>query len=269
MASSRPSAFKGAGFFNGDGQIVGYKFTDEWNGRPFEPGINSVTKKPNFHWLYVDLGVKFDGATAPVTKSFKVGNADEWLIEDDGHTVVAADGDEGRGLSRTSEWALLIDTLCKAGFPEDKLPDDKINYEAIIGYRARFGARKNERMAAQGKKQLNKKTGREYEYRDVVVEQVYGPAAIAGKPASTKSASKVNGSGNTVNVEELADSTLLRIITDNNGSVLKTKLSMASLKALQNDPNREAVRKLYASDAYLARQSGWEYDKVTGLVALA
>jgi hypothetical protein len=281
---ARPSSFKkGGGFLNNvDAVIVGYEFTDEFNGEPFKPGKDPKTKKERFHSLNVLLTVRVDGADENESTTLFAGGFDDFSIEDDGKTLVP--NEEGHELGANTGWAKFVTALCEAGFPETNLPEDRINYESIIGTRVRLVQRDDEEMKRQGKKRKDKKTGKEYPYQNLVVDQVYelpnaAPAKGKGKTngkvtsAPAVKSGKTNGSVKLaetpeVDLEQLAKDTLGSIVADAGGSIAKSKLSMKVLTKLMKHDNREDVRKLIFTDEFLSLEDGWNYDKAKGLVSI-
>jgi hypothetical protein len=278
---ARPSSFKkGGGFLNNvDAVIVGYEFTDEFNGEPFKPGKDPKTKKKRFHSLNVLLSVRVEGADEDETTTLFAGGFDDFTIDDDGHTIVP--NEDGHELGANTAFAKLITSLVEAGFPETNLPEDRINYESIIGTRVRFVQRKNEEETKRLGKRKDKKTGKEYDRNDLVVDQVYelpGTAPAKGKggkanPPAKTGKGKTNGSvklaaAPEVDLEQLAKDTLATIVVDAGGSIAKSKLSMKVLTKLMKDPNREDVRKLIFTDEFLAQEDGWSYDKAKQLVTI-
>ncbi len=276
---ARPSQFKkGGGFLNNvDGVISDYQFTDEFNGKPFVPGRDPKTKKERFHSLYCVLSVRVDGADEDVTTTLFVGGADDFQVEDDGHTLVPAE--EGRELGASTSFAKLITSLVEAGFPETLLPEDAINYEPIIGTRARFVQRKNEEDTKKLGKRKDPKTGKEYDRNDLVIDQVYDlpgtkPAAPskggkANPPSKTAKGKAAPAAAAEVDVEQLAKDTLVSILADAGGSLAKSKISMKVLTKLMSDPNRENVRNLVFTDEFLALEDGWSYNKAKATVTIA
>lgn len=277
---ARPSSFKrGGGFLNNvDGVISGYEFTDAFNGVAFVAGRDPKTKKERFHSLYCVISVRVDGADEDVSTTLFVGGADDFEVENDGHTLVPVE--EGRELGASTAFAKLITSLCEAGFPDTLLPEDEINYEAVIGTRARFVQRVNEEDTKKLGKRKDPKTGKEYPRTDLVIDQVYdlpssSPAAkkTTGGKANPPSKS-AKGKAAPVAVEEvdinaLAQETLVAVLTDAPGnSLAKSKISMKVLTKLMQDPNREEVRKLIFTDEFLGLEDGWTYNKAKQIVTL-
>lgn len=275
---ARPSSFRKAGGFlnNVDGVITGYTFTDEFNGEPFRPGRDPKTKKERFHSLYWVPTVLVDGATEDVNTTLFAGRADDWDVSEDGHTLTPVE--DGRELGAGTAFAKFITSLVEAGFPETNLPEDVINYECIVGTRVRFVQKTNVEDTKKLGKRKDKKTGREYDRQDLVVDQVYDLPGVetksngktakpAGKPASTsKPPAKAAVGLPETGLEDLAKSTLLEIISDADGKIVKSKLSMKVLTKLMKHPQREDVRKLIFTDDFLAQEDGWSYNKAKQLV---
>lgn len=268
MSGARPSTFKkGGGFLNDvDGVITGYQFTDEFNGKPFAAGKNPVTKKDRFHALYFVLSARVDGAEEDVTTTLFAGGADDYEVSDDGLTVTP--NEDGNGLGFNTALGKFITSLCEAGFPEDELPADEINYEAIIGRRVRFKQRTNE----DDTKKLGKrkgKDGKEYNRQDLIVEAYYG--SVAGAAKSTKTAvkpAKVLKPG-VDEVAALAVSTLADILSKKDDGKLHTaKLTMAVLSAIPKHKLKEQVRSYLNNVDNLASIEGVLYDADTKILSL-
>lgn len=273
---ARPSSFKkgGGGFLNNvDGVITGYEFTDEFNGNPYS--ATKVNGKVPFHSLYCVLSARVDGADEDVTTTLFVGGADDFAVSDEGHTLTAVE--EGRELGANTGFATLITTLVEAGFPETNLPEDVINFETIIGTRVRFAQRVNAEMKAKGKKRIDKKTKKEYDYQDLVIDQVYSlpgttvaaPVKVV-KPAAvkaTKGASKSAPSVPDTDVQDLAVQTLQTILAEAGGTISKAKMGMKVIAKLMKDPQRNAVQKYLAVDANLTAIEGVEFDGTTLSIA--
>ena len=288
---ARPSQFrKGGGFLNGvDGTWVDYQWTDEFNGQPFKPGVDPKTKKTRFHSLYFVPQILVDGADEPVTVSLFAGGYDDFEVSDDGHTIVGVgETDETpiesrRQLGAGTAFAKVIASLVEAGFPEGNLPDDVINYEAVIGARCRFVQRKNaEDTQKLGKRKA--KDGKEYDRQDLLIDQVYdlpdveakpngktkAPVKTAAKPAAGKATvAKAKGATKGADVSELSADTLRAILEDKGGSIQKPKLSMAILTKLMKHAQREDVRKFLFNDENLSNIEGVAYDQASGEIALA
>lgn len=276
---ARPSSFKkgGGGFLNNvDGVISGYEFTDEFQGEAFKAG--KVNGKEKFHSLYAVLSARVDGADEDVTTTLFVGGADDFEVSEDGHTLVPVE--EGRELGANTSFAKLISSLVEAGFPETNLPEDVINFESIIGTRVRFVQRTDVEGTKKLGKRKDKKTGKEYDRQDLVIDQVYSlpgtevaakstVAAKAGKVASKpgKVAAKGATAAAGVDVAELSVETANAILKEAGGSITKAKMGMKLIAKLMKHPEREAVRKFLHDDENL---SGYfSYDAETTTISIA
>jgi hypothetical protein len=283
MAGARPSSFKrGGGFLDGvDVVIKDYQFSDEFNGEPFKAGkIKGSDGKPieKPHTLNVLLTVRVEGADEDTTTTLKAANNfDDWTVSEDGYTIEPADGNQS--LSAGTSWAKFITSLCEANAEiENLLPEDSINYQAILGTRARLVQRTDAERTKKFGQKVDKKTGKGYDRKDLVVEQVYElpgskPAKSTGGKANPPSktakgkATPVAAQGD--DLETLTKETLLQVIADNKGSIAKSKLSMKFLTKLMQHPQREDARKLVFSDAFLGQEDGWTYQRDKQLVSLS
>jgi len=270
---ARPSSFKtGGGFLNNvDAVFADYEFTTDAPGGGKAKTKRSKSGDGDFTPGYVKISFKTDGASEVQQTSLYFGNAESFEISDDGKTLTPVE--EGFGLSGNTEFARFIESLVMAGFPETNLPEDDINYEAIINWRMRLHQVVNEEATKKLGKQKNKKTGREYERRDLRVLDVYGPVETktVGKGSSksavkavTAKSGKANGASKSNNdeVEALAIDTLQTILNAAGANgLIKTKLPLAITKAITKHPLREDVRRLIMTDDFLGREEGWAYDQ--------
>ncbi len=273
---ARPSQFKrGGGFLNGvDAVITGYQFSDEFNGKPFVPGKDPKTHKDKFHSLYVSLSARVDGAEEDVTTTLFAGGYDDFEVSDDGHTLTPVE--DGRELGGGTAFAKLITSLVEAGFPETNLSETEINYEPIIGTRVRFVQRVNAEDTKKLGKQKDKKTGKEYERKDLLIETVY-ELAKANKPAakSAKPAGKTaKGAAPVEDIKDLSGRALLEIVQAAGGSITKQKTSMKTLLTplLKGNPQRDAVRQWLQNDDNLnelVADGAIAYDQESGEIQVA
>jgi hypothetical protein len=276
---SRPSSFKkGGGFLNGvDGVITGYRFTDEFNGESFVPGKDPKTKKERFHSLFCEVSVRVDGADEDVNQHLFSGGYDDFEISEDGLTLTAPDGGECT-LGQNTGTAKFFGSLVAANFPEENFSDDpnSVNFEPAVGTRVRFVQRKDEESTRKLGKRKDKKTGKEYDRTDLVVDQVYelpgAPVAAAAKTA-VKPNGKVAGKAAKApavptDIDALGAQTVVEIALRAGKPVAKSKFSMESLKSAvlktaEAKDHREAVRKRIFEDDFLtalADGDGVEYE---------
>jgi hypothetical protein len=308
---ARPSSFKkGGGFLNGvNATIVSYAFSDEFNGEPFKPGkikdkSGKMIDKP--HSLNCLLKVRVDDADDDTPTTLKVaGKFADWAVSEDGLTITPVDenGDpaEGRNLSANAAFSKFIASLVKPtdggdGFPEERFPEEEFNFEAMIGTRVRLIQQTDvARTKEFGKKKS--KSGQEFDRTDLVVETVFElpnaagksngkaakpaakPAAVATK-AAVKSAKPAKVEEPEVDVEQLAATTLVGILQENDGKIAKQKVGMKVLKALMEHDSREDVRNWLFDDDNLSSLAagdgveidgetyGFTYNKAKGLIQL-
>jgi hypothetical protein len=251
---SRPSQFKkGGGFLNGvDGVITGYRFTDEFNGKAFEGGKDPKTKKEKFHSLFCEVSVRVDGADEDVTQHLFAGGYDDFEVSEDGLTLTNPAGGECNIGGNTST-AKFFGSLVAAGFPEDNFSDDpdSVNFEPAIGARVKFVQRKDEESTRKLGKRKDKKTGKEYDRTDLVIDAVYevGAAPVAAAPAKGKPAGKAKTpAAPAVDVDSLATATVIEIVLKEGKPTSTQKFSMESLKtptlkSAEAKPFATAIRK--------------------------
>ena len=264
MAGARPSSFKaGGGFLNNvDGVIADYEFTGEFPGGGKKPG----KKGSDFNPLYFLLTVQVDGADDPSTTTLFVGSADDFEIEDDGKTLKPVDANGG--LRQGSELATFIDSLVKAGFPESNLPEDAINFEAIIGTRARFVQEKDAELTARLGKKKSKDGKKEYDRTRLKVANVLGLADV--KASKGKGKGKAEASDDD-DVEALATQSLIALLKKAPGkSMLKKKLPVQIINQVgAKHPQRNAVKEMVMDDDFLNGSKKWSYDEDTQEITLA
>lgn len=260
---ARPSSFrKSGGFLNGvDCTIMDYQFTDSFNGEAFKPGRDPKTKKEKFHSLYFVPEFRADGADENVNTTLFVGGADDFEISEDGHTLTPVDGE--KNISANVSFAKFISSMCKAGFPETLLPEDELDFSAIIGTRLRTVQVTN----VEDTKKLGKrkgKDGREYDRQDLLVDMVYDlpstkslvATKATGKPAPKTVTKVVNGRPNgkaveePIDIKELSIQAINEMVTRNKKPMAKAKFSMATLTTplLKGNPAREDVRQYIFDD---------------------
>lgn len=220
-----------------------------------------------------------DGEDEPKTQRLLLGDAEGYgEVTDDDQVLQTPDG---QGIGAKSELGIFLASLVEAKEEVDALiPDDPscIDFRPLYGMRLRLVQEVNaDKTKRQGKQKG--KDGKEYDRKDLKVATVHSlpeeapakPAAkAAGKPAAaaSKPAGKPAAAAKKVNIGELAESTLKGILQANDGKILKTKLSMAILKALNNDPSRDAVREFLFDDENLGGIDGVTYNAKKGTITL-
>lgn len=282
---ARPSSFKGGGGFlkDVDGTIRDYTFTDEFNGVPFVPG-KKPDGNPKFHSLFGVVEIQVDGADETVSQHLFVGNADDYEISEDGKTLVPHADDQQ--FSKSAGFSRLLASLVEAGFPEESLPEDEFNFEAIIGARVRFGqevvldrsGKPSKRVAKKGKFK-----GREFENTTTVVTAYYGqaddaekeeaPAKASAKGSAPKAAAKSSKKAEPeeVDLNDLTGTTVIAAIENADGQVLNVaKLKMAVMNVIgPKHAQRDAVIKLATSEKFYSALEGVKFSPKTRTLSLA
>jgi hypothetical protein len=260
---ARPSSFrKGGGFLDGvDLTIRDYQWTDEFNGEPYRAGKikgNDGKLMDRPHSLNLFLTVRVDGADEDTTTTLKAANDyDAFEVDDSGHVLTSADGGECN-IGSSSALGKFISTLCAAGFPEANFSDDpnSIDLSPIIGTRIRTVQRVDvERTKKFGQKVDKKDPQRKYDRKDLVVDQVYDlPTAQAKTNGKAKVAAKPNGKAEVPDLKTLAGTALVEMLESAGSPLLKTKLSVLSLKtpSLKGHAQRDEVREWLFNDDNLA-----------------
>lgn len=308
---ARPSSFKkGGGRLNGvDVLINGIEFTGDelvytkgesgFSRQEFTPG--KIKKegggvKDKFHTLNALLSFRVDGATEDTVEPMFAGGADDFAISDDGQTIwdaaydtpeAAAEAAEDsankvKELGANTKFANFVTSLCEAGFPETNLPEDRINYEAIVGTRVRLIQRDDPAM--KGKTRLDKKTGKSYPYQYTAVDDVLAlpeadeaPAPVAKKGgtktpvAPVKAGSKKPAAPVVEEGPDLDGETTLALL-EALGQKSPQKVGDLSMWVLKNRMKhvlREDIRSRIVDKAFLATEAGWTYDKAAKTVAVA
>ena len=262
---------RGGGYLNEvDVTIVGYQWT---------VGDEATIKKGSrkgetFTPLSLEPEFLVDGEDEPKTQRLLLGDANGYgEVTDDGAVLQTPDG---QGIGERSEVGIFLQSLISGGFDGDLFGDDEtaIDLRPMIGARVRLVQEVNvEKTKRQGKQQG--KDGKEYDRRDLKVATFHGmaeaaPKAKAGaKPAAGKDAPKGKKEP-VVDIAELATATLLEILSEQkDNSIAKSKLSMAILKKLNKDANREAVREWLFDDDNLEGIDGVDYNKKKGTLTVS
>lgn len=259
---ARPSSFrKGGGFLNGViATIVGYEFSDEFNGKPFEPGRDPVTKKEKFHSLFGKLVVRADDATEDTVTTLFVGGYDDFTVSPDGQVLTKGD------IGRNTAWGILITSMCENGFPETRFPesDTESDFRAIIGTRCKFVQKDNEEATKKLGKRKDPKSGREYKRQDLVVSEVLD----LPKEGATAGASA--GAGEAFDVAETGELTLQKILKGK-GVKSKKRVGTMILSELADHPKRDEIYQWLYDDKNLEammRDDIIVFDKAAGTIAL-
>lgn len=249
--------FKGGGGFlnNVVGTIIGTSFDT----------LTGTGDKGPWTKLSMEISVLQDGQTEPV-QTFLDGG---FLYEEDGAALSAdkltIEGGDGAVIQGRSEVAQFIGSLVKAGFPEASLDENGRNFQGLVGARVKFVKVKDEERTQRQGKQKGKDGKGEYDYQQLRVSEVLAsdPKAAKAATAAAKKAApaKTKGAAKAAPAADVdytgADEALTAVLNESaEGQVEKGTLSSSVVKyALakgMSGADREALRKLVTSEAYLA-----------------
>lgn len=263
----RGNVKSGGGFWNNvDGKIVGYSFTQT------PPGGSGKSE-----WVYFVPSIHVDGAEKATTQHLFMGSADRYSISKDGQTIEDANGGNVTIGAKTPAGRFLL-TALDNGLDEGELPDleagEPLNLAGIVGYRVRLAQEVDaEGTRKQGKRKYKDAQGneREADRTNTVIAAVYGKegGAKSGKPALAKGAKTA---ANTNTIRDKADKVLLALIEKAGGVFNLAKLSVGVIRELQNDSDKDAVKTLAKSAAYIAdavERGVIEHDSDEGTVQAA
>jgi len=263
---------KGGGRLNNvDATVVDYEFSTTF---PYEAKGKTTGKKSTFNTLWFNASIKTDGAEEAVVEPIFAGDADQWDISEDGHSVSPKEGADRA--SFFGSIVPLLDEMITAGFPEpDYEAGGDIDLSSLVGERFRFVQVVDEEATKRMGKQIDKKDPKKsYDRKRLGVTEYHGAVEeVAAAPAKTSTfarGGKTNGAAkNAKNVKtkeadelvEYADSVLVDLLTAAKGNTIKkADLGSLSTRKLLGNPKRLAVQKLLSSDEYLGRENGWGYD---------
>jgi hypothetical protein len=234
--------------------------------------------------LWLTLTTKTDGAEKPETTNLSMGGGDDFVVADDGRSIVPTSKDAA--LWADTPGVRFLASGYANGIPDNTAgPGEPIDFTDFVGYRARFVQVKDEkgmeRMAKKVKANPRKypkyntegqrqgKDKKFYDQRNPEISAVYGKeeaptrptqgarsAKTAGKqstsaPATSRSNGKTNGSVKAVDSGALATfagETLVGLLQEHDGSLKKVQLNQFVTRGLAKDPRREDVRKFLFQD---------------------
>ena len=274
------------GFLNNvDGTFVSYEFTR----------VPPKQRKES-EWVYLVPSIRVDGSEEEVTQHLFMGGAERYEISKDGLSLTMVD-ETPVTIGAKTPAGRFLGSLIEKGFPESSLPDleagEALNLEAVNGTRLRFVQEKDPEGTEKAGKRKDKKTGKEYDRTNTLVAAVLAlpgeekrgkgstrPTLTARRAAgatattsrSSKAAGKPNGKMQEADLTEEADTVLLEILGDKDGEIKRKSLSIEITKRRMKDPNRDAIRELVYSEAYLTdavERGVIEFDQKTQTVTAA
>lgn len=264
---ANPKTFKqGGGRLNGDFTILDLVFMDKATAT--EEIFDGQSGKSKFNSLHAVLSLLPDGAEPDqvVRHPLFAGNADDFEI--DGAQLMPDEALLGQ-----SDFTLFIRTLVEGGFPEDALSEENNDFSPVIGARVKL----KEEINTEKPKQINKKTKKEYDRRDLIVVTYYGQAdAKPGKGKASKAApagKSGKGKAPAVDVGEEAAGALKRYLEDAPKQTLtvgsKIRMKVLTDASFKSDPKlKEAVTEWLADEDNLGGIDGVSYDAKKQTVTL-
>lgn len=175
----------------------------------------------------------------------------------DGSRLVPLVGDAA--INSGSNFALLIQSIVNAGFPENRLEDDITIFQGMKAHMERVAApRRNIQKAPRA-------DGKVYEDTVLIVTKIIKlPWEAAGKGGSKakptgKAAPAEPEEGGEDEMSGLAMTTVMGLLTEK-GRMTKQQLLGAVFQALKEDPNRNAIVQVINQDEFL-KGGPWTYAK--------
>jgi hypothetical protein len=284
MASARPSKFAGGGMLRGtDGVILDVQFSDLLaDGSKPKPKAGKPGVKP-FHSLFANLTIQEDGQDKVTTQSIFAGGADDFEVAFDGRGVVSAEEGGNKAFGKSSGWYTFMQSLCNPingeGFDENNLPEEDLDFSAIIGARCRFDQQVNEKVTKKYGQRVSKKDEtKKFDRTDLIVTDYYGQVEVeAPKPVAkgviktkTTAAPVAKKVAKAVDVAELATEKILGLLAAaKDNSLNKSRLSVRLLTAIPQGATRDAAQAWAEDDDNLAAIEGTSYDADTETLSLA
>ena len=199
---------------------------------------------------------------------FSAGDLNRFQASENGKYAVAVAG--AKGLSTSSNAALLLKSIVDQGFPEDKLTHTVEPFEGMEAHVVRVPQPKRSGLA--------QKEG-ERDRTVLVVSKIIrlpwektgaGKArptstAAAGKATSTQPAKSTASNGDSDLAEE-AQGLILQLLEAKGGEVKKTGVGAGAFKLLAGNANRGELLKLMTDDGFLSEgaEAGlWAYENNT------
>lgn len=206
--------------------------------------------------LKVVMGLE-DGEEA--IQYFSCGSADAWAPSKDGKKLVPISG--AKGMAKSSNFMILMDSLVKAGYPEDKISDDCSDFENLECHMVRVKAPER-----KGLVQKARPDGKTYEKTNLVVDVIHKlpwekKGAGKGKDAGTDAvAEKTSG----VIMEILGDEKFMKSYSN---GIPKAKLAGEVFKRMNADKDKDAMAaaQLANKDDFL-KEGAWTLEK--GVVSM-
>ena len=242
---ARPGFKKKGGFLNNqDATLLGVTFSER------------STEKGN--WLFAAVQVREDGKEPTALFDMFCGSADNFEIGDEGATAMPVSPDVQLD---SDELSRFLKELEVAGYPASNIAQfwgeltDPIDFRSMSGTRVHF-VQVDDPEKTKELGQRRGTDGKMYNRTRPQVSQVLSlpPTKAETKPTKAVAAAPKgkNGKATDTNLVEVADGVLVAIISDNGGSIQKSRLPVSISRAVDKaDPNRRALQDLIYSTDYI------------------
>lgn len=201
--------------------------------------------------LYIEA-IFVDDEGREHTEYYSIGDTTKFVPSPDGRKALPVV--DGARFSANSKGIKLIASLVNSGFPEDRLADDLGVFSGTVGHVRRTTL---PRIAGQEKDA----TILEFtQIHKLPWEKEEKEKKAAAPKSSRKAADPVPPSDG---VREKAVSTLMEILTENGGEILRQKVAPAAFKLLATDADRNAVVSLVFREDFLRSVEGVSFDGTT------
>jgi len=202
---------------------------------------NSDISVPALEWV-----VQAEGSDETVNQIWSVGSAKDFLPNpsDDGATLIPVG--TATGIRKSSNVAVLLNSLINAGFPKDKMADGNAGvFEGLECHILRRPAPKRPGL---------KKPAREFEETIPEVSQIHKLPWEGGK---SKGGGKAVATGDDSAIEEV----VLGILAENDMKVTKRDLIPKAMKAVKDAKFRNRVLTTVNNDSWLKDSSRpWTFE---------
>jgi hypothetical protein len=204
--------------------------------------------QPETPALRIDMELE-NGDSA--TQYFSMGNIakEDYKINED-ETGLIKTVKTPRSLAKSSNFLILMDSLVKADFPEDKLENDSSIFDGLECHMVRVKA--PERKGLPPKKP--RADGKVYEAMNFVVDVIHK------FPWDKKGSTKGKKEEASDEVAEKTSAAILEILEANPKGMAKAKLAGAVFNKLKGDKDAMAAAQLANKDEFL-KEGMWNYEK--------
>lgn len=282
-------AYKGGGGFlnNVDATLIGYTFQTTFEGK-HDPASRTLFTRFAFKEDGKDTVSEITLKTGVLRKDFE----GEIQISEDGKVVTPDDiiwfkSQPGGRVFYTLQFPLDGG----AGFPQDRLAEDVVDFRPVLGTRVRvvqvidkenqlyfgrqaLGKAKAEKATEaeilEAGKREDKETGKRYNRTVPEIQTVY-TVPQSTQQSKTTTQTKTTGNGVGQDLVGLAEVILKEILAENGGSIanedIGPRITPKMLKRKLDQSTRDGIKALLLSAEFQAREKGWK--KEDGFLTVA